>query len=37
MWPLLGMAGLGEESWTPQYNYWKRPQQLEDGGANLIE
>ena len=37
MWPLLGMAGLGEESWTPQYNYWKRPQQLEDGGENLIE
>lgn len=37
LWPLLGMAGLGVESWTPQYNYWKRPQQLDDGGNNLIE
>jgi len=35
MWSLLGLAGLGEEEWTPQYAYWKRPEKMEDGGANL--
>ena len=35
MWSLLGLAGLGEEDWTPQYTYWKRPEKLDDGGANL--
>lgn len=34
-WNLLGLAGLGEEEWTPQYTYWKRPEKMEDGGANL--
>ncbi|WP_323847361.1 DUF899 family protein [Microbulbifer magnicolonia] len=37
MWSLLGLAGLGEADWTPQFNYWQRPQQLDDGGANLLE
>ena len=37
MWNLLGLAGLGESNWTPQYNYWRRPEKLEDGGANLLE
>ena len=37
MWSLLGLAGLGEEEWTPQYSYWKRPEQLDDGGENLPE
>lgn len=37
MWSLLGLAGLGEEDWTPQFTYWKRPQQLDDGGANLAD
>ena len=37
MWSLLGLAGLGEEDWTPQYNYWRRPEKLDDGGANLVE
>jgi len=37
MWGLLGLAGLGAESWTPQYNYWQRPDVLDDGGENLIE
>ena len=37
LWPLLGMAGIDGSSWTPQYNYWKRPQQLDDGGDNLLE
>lgn len=36
MWPLLGLAGLTEDDWTPQYSYWKRPAVLDDGGRNLI-
>ncbi len=35
MWSLLGLAGLGEADWTPQYAYWKRPEKMDDGGANL--
>ena len=37
VWGLLGLAGLGDEEWTPQYRYWTRPRQLEDGGQNLLE
>jgi predicted dithiol-disulfide oxidoreductase (DUF899 family) len=37
MWGLLALAGLGEEEWTPQYNYWRRPEKLDDGGANIID
>jgi predicted dithiol-disulfide oxidoreductase (DUF899 family) len=37
MWILLGMAGLGEIDWTPQYKYWLRPRQMDDGGQNLLE
>ena len=37
MWNFLGLAGLGEADWTPQYNYWTRPAKLDDGGENLIE
>ena len=37
MWNLLGLAGLSEQEWTPQFNYWRRPEQLDDGGANLID
>lgn len=36
IWNLLGMAGIGEEEWTPQYGYWRRPEKMEDGGANLL-
>lgn len=36
-WPLLSMAGIGEEDWTPQYRYWTRPEKMEDGGQNLLE
>ncbi|NQT63395.1 MAG: DUF899 family protein [Candidatus Marinimicrobia bacterium] len=36
MWGLLGLAGMGEEEWTPQYNYWKRPLKLDDGGLNVL-
>ena len=28
MWSLLGLAGLGEADWTPQYSYWRRPAKL---------
>ena len=37
VWPLLGLAGLGSEDFTPQYRYWQRPERLEDGGENLLE
>jgi predicted dithiol-disulfide oxidoreductase (DUF899 family) len=36
-WNLLAMAGLGEDNWTPQFSYWRRPVQMDDGGANLPE
>ncbi|MCH8866607.1 MAG: DUF899 family protein [Proteobacteria bacterium] len=35
MWGLLGLAGIGEADWTPQYVYWQRPEKMDDGGANL--
>jgi predicted dithiol-disulfide oxidoreductase (DUF899 family) len=37
IWPILTLAGLGEEDWTPQYSYWKRPEAkaMDDGGQNL--
>ena len=34
MWSLLGLAGLSEADWTPQYNYWRQPAVLDDGGEN---
>jgi predicted dithiol-disulfide oxidoreductase (DUF899 family) len=37
LWHLLRLAGIGEEDWTPQYSYWKRPPKLDDGGLKLIE
>jgi len=37
VWHLLALAGLGQDDWTPQYHYWRRPAQLEDGGANIID
>jgi predicted dithiol-disulfide oxidoreductase (DUF899 family) len=36
-WNLLGLAGLTEAEWTPQYGYWRRPAKLEDGGENVID
>ena len=35
IWNLLGLAGMGEQDWTPQYRYWSRPEEMEDGGANV--
>ena len=36
-WSLLGLAGLGDGDWTPQYAYWQRPEKMDDGGENLPE
>ncbi len=36
-WNLLALAGLSEGDWTPQFNYWRRPEQLDDGGENLLD
>ncbi len=37
IWPILSLAGLGDDDWNPQYHYWKRPEKhvMEDGGKNL--
>lgn len=37
IWPILSLAGLGEEEWTPQYSYWKKPapKDMDDGGQNV--
>ena len=37
MWSLLGLAGLNETNWTPQFSYWQRPKSLDDGGKYIIE
>jgi len=37
MWDFLGLAGLTEEQWTPQYRYWTRPEQMDDGGQNIVD
>ena len=36
-WHLLGLAGLDTGDWTPQFNYWRRPEQMDDGGENLVD
>lgn len=35
-WNLLALAGLTEADWTPQFNYWVRPDELDDGGENIL-
>lgn len=37
LWNLLGMAGLTEQDWSPQYRYWQPPERLEDGNENRNE
>ncbi len=37
LWHVLGMAGLDGSTFTPQFNYWKRPEVMDDGGENLID
>ncbi len=36
MWSLLGLAGMSEADWTPQYRYWRPPAKLDDGGENVL-
>jgi len=35
-WQFLGLAGIGVEDWTPQYTYWQRPANMDDGGENVL-
>ncbi len=35
-WNLLAMAGMGFDDWTPQYSYWQRPRQMDDGGKDVL-
>ena len=37
IWNLLGLAGMGEADWTPQYRYWTGAPKMEDGAENLNE
>jgi predicted dithiol-disulfide oxidoreductase (DUF899 family) len=37
IWNILAMAGYTEDNWSPQYNYWKRPDTMDDGGQNLVD
>ncbi len=34
-WHILSLAGICTEEWTPQFNYWKSPIKLDDGGQNI--
>ena len=36
IWHILALAGYSEDDWTPQFNYWLRPQELDDGGENVL-
>ena len=36
LWNFLGLVGLDEGSFTPQFNYWQRPEKLDDGGENVL-
>ncbi len=35
LWNILSLAGYNSETFTPQFSYWKRPEQMDDGGQNL--
>ena len=37
LWNFIGLFGLDESSFTPQFDYWRRPATLDDGGADLLE
>ncbi len=36
-WGLLGLAGIGEAEWHPQYRYWQPSGKLIDGGERFNE
>lgn len=35
LWHVISLGGMSEANWTPQYNYWKQPAKLDDGGKDL--
>lgn len=35
LWHLLSLGGRDHGDWVPQFGYWKRPDQLDDGGEGL--
>lgn len=35
VWHFLALAGLDTSAWTPQFRYWSRPENLDDGGENI--
>lgn len=35
LWPLLGLAGIATDAFTPQFRYWSRPEAMTDGGADV--
>lgn len=37
LWNFIGLVGLDEAGFTPQFNYWRRPAKLDDGGADVLE
>ena len=37
LWSLLSLGGVGESDWMPQYRYWQRPAQLDDGGEGVVD
>ncbi len=37
IWHFLSLAGRTDQDWFPQYNYWSRPQKLDDGGKNVVD
>lgn len=36
VWNLLSTVGVDGDTFTPQFNYWLRPDTLDDGGENLV-
>ncbi|NKC00606.1 MAG: DUF899 domain-containing protein [Pseudomonadales bacterium] len=35
-WNFLALAGLSSAEFTPQYDYWLPPAEMDDGGENLL-
>ena len=35
VWHFLALAGMDHADWTPQFHYWRRPENLDDGGENV--
>jgi len=35
IWHILSLSGRTDADWFPQFNYWKQPESLDDGGRNV--